>query len=172
MKVAERRKGIVNCLLSAKEPVSGTELGHRFNVTRQTIVQDIAVLKGSGCDILSTSQGYIIQGSPFCQRVFKLRHTTEQTPDELSGIVALGGTVVDVFVRHKVYGRIEAVIDISTQKDVERFIEGVRTGRSTELMNITSGYHYHTVRAESEEALDKIEAALREKGYLVEDKNH
>ena len=43
----------------------------------------------------------------------------------------------------------------------------VRTGKSTELMHITSGYHYHTVRAENEAVLDRIEAALTERNYIV-----
>ena len=50
---------------------------------------------------------------------------------------------------------------------VKQFIEGVRTGKSTELMNITGGYHYHTIRAESEEILDQIGAALVERGYIA-----
>ncbi len=37
-------------------------------------------------------------------------------------------------------------------------------------MGITDGYHYHTVRGESEEVLDRIESALREKGYIVKEK--
>lgn len=167
MKVAERRKEIVNLLLSAKEPVSGGELAARFDVSRQIIVQDITVLKGTGCEILSTRQGYVMQKSPFFERVFKVRHTTEQTEDELSCIVELGGTVVDVFVWHKVYGKIEAGLNIFSKLNIKQFLEGVRTGQSTELMHITGGYHYHTVRAESEYALDCIETALKKKNYIV-----
>ena len=167
MKVAERRKAIVNLLLSSKEPISGSELSRQFGISRQIIVQDISVLKGTGCEILSTNQGYVIQKSPLCERVFKVRHTTNETEDELSCIVNLGGTIVDVFVWHKVYGKIEANLNISTQLQIKQFLEGVRTGKSTELMHITSGYHYHTVRAESEAVLDRIEAALTERNYIV-----
>lgn len=167
MKVAERRKAIVNLLLSSKEPVSGNELSRQFGISRQIIVQDISVLKGTGCEILSTNQGYVIQKSHLCERVFKVRHTTNETEDELSCIVNLGGTVVDVFVWHKVYGKIEANLNISTQLHIKQFLEGVRTGKSTELMHITSGYHYHTVRAENEAVLDRIEAALTERNYIV-----
>ena len=167
MKVAERRKAIVNLLLSAKEPISGGELAQKFEISRQIIVQDITVLKGSGYEILSTSQGYIMQKSPLSERVFKVRHTTEQTEDELSCIVDLGGTVVDVFVWHKVYGKIEATLNIFSQLHVRQFLEGVRTGQSSELMHVTGGYHYHTVRAENEATLDRIEAALAERGYIV-----
>lgn len=167
MKAIERRKAIVNLLLSSEEAISGGELSKEFGVSRQIIVQDITVLKGSGYDILSTHNGYIIQKSPLKERVFKLHHTTEQTEDELSTIVSLGGTVVDVFVWHKVYGKVVAPLNIFSPLHVKQFIEGVRTGKSTELMNITGGYHYHTVRAENDEILDRIDTALQSRGYIA-----
>ena len=167
MKVAERRKAIVNLLLSAEDPVSGGELAQKFGISRQIIVQDITVLKGTGYEILSTNQGYIMQKSPLKERVFKVRHTTEETEDELSCIVALGGTVVDVFVWHKVYGKIEAALNIFSNLHIKQFLEGVRTGQSTELMHVTGGYHYHTVRADNEATLDRIESALKERHYIV-----
>ena len=167
MKVAERRKAIVNLLLSAEGPVSGGELAREFGVSRQIIVQDITVLKGTGYEILSTNQGYVMQKSPLKERVFKVRHTTAETEDELACIVDLGGTVVDVFVWHKVYGKIEAGLNIFSHLHIKQFLEGVRTGQSTELMHITGGYHYHTVRADNEATLDSIEAALRKRNYIV-----
>lgn len=167
MKVAERRKAIIAYLLAAKKPVSGTELSQHFHISRQIIVQDISVLKGSGCEILSTNQGYILQKSPLHERVFKVRHTTEQTENELSCVVGLGGTVVDVFVRHRVYGKIAAELNIASPEQIKQFLDNIRTGKSTELMTVTGGYHYHTIRAESEQILDEIEAALKERNYLV-----
>ena len=167
MKVTERRKAIVNLLLASKTPISGGELSKQFNVSRQIIVQDITVLKGLGYEIFSTHHGYVLQKSPLVERVFKLKHTTEQTEDELNSIVDLGGTVVDVFVWHKVYGKISATLNIFSRLHVKQFLEGVRTGKSTELMNITGGYHYHTVRADSEEILDKIGKMLQQKNYIA-----
>ena len=125
------------------------------------------MLKGLGYEILSTHSGYIVQKSPLKERVFKLYHTTEQTEDELQAIVELGGTVVNVFVWHKVYGRISATLNIFSRLQIKQFLEGVRTGKSTELMNITGGYHYHTVRADSEEILDKIGETLQQKNYIA-----
>lgn len=170
MKVADRRKAIVNLLLSSTEAISGGKLSEKFAVSRQIIVQDITVLKGLGYEILSTHNGYIIQKSPLKERVFKVHHTTEQTEDELNTIVNLGGTVVDVFVWHKVYGKMTAPLNIFSDLHIKRFIEGVRSGKSSELMNITGGYHYHTVRADSESDLDKIENALEVRGYIVPEK--
>ena len=167
MKAQERRNSIVNFLLAEDKAISGGELSEKFGVSRQIIVQDINVLKGLGYEILSTHNGYIIQKSPLKERVLKMHHTTEQTEDELSLIVGLGGTVVDVFVWHKVYGKMEAKLNIFSDLHVKQFIEGVRTGKSSELMNITGGYHYHTIRADSEEILDRIENILKERGYIA-----
>ena len=167
MKATERRKAIANLLLSSSEAVSGSALSEKFGVSRQIIVQDISLLKASGYEILSTHSGYVVQHSPLKERVFKIHHTTEQTEQELNLIVDLGGTVADVFVWHKVYGKVSAPLNIFSSLQVKQFIEGVRTGKSTELMNITGGYHYHTVRAESEEILDKIGAALTEHGFIA-----
>lgn len=167
MKAAERRKAIIAFLLCEKEAVSGSVLSQKFAVSRQIIVQDITVLKGMGYDIISTHNGYILQKSPLKERTFKLHHTREQTEDELKTIVELGGTVVDVFVWHKVYGKVCATLNIFSLRQIDQFIEAVRNGKSTELMNITGGYHYHTVRAESNEVLNKIEKALFEKGYIA-----
>jgi len=167
MKVTERRKEMANLLLSTQEPITGGELARRFGVSRQIIVQDITVLKATGYNILSTRGGYVLQQSLLEERVFKVRHTSAQTEDELTLIVELGGTVANVFVWHKVYGRIEAQLNIFSRLHVRQFLEGVRTGQSVELMNITGGYHYHTVRADSKEILDKIEKELNSRGYIV-----
>jgi transcriptional regulator of NAD metabolism len=167
MRVAQRRKEIANLLLASDTPVTGGILSEKFGVSRQIIVQDITVLKGLGYEIIATHNGYVLQKSPLKERVFKLKHTTEQTEDELNTIIDMGGMVVDVFVWHKVYGKISAMLNIFSKLHVKQFLEGVRTGKSTELMNITGGYHYHTIRAESVEILDKIEQRFKQKDYIV-----
>lgn len=167
MKAAERRKEIANYLMAEGKAISGGALSDRFGVSRQIIVQDISVLKAAGFGIISTHYGYIVQETPFITREIKVYHTTEQTEDELNCIVELGGTVVDVFVWHKVYGKISADLNIFSNLHVKQFIEGVRSGKSTELMNITGGYHYHTIRAENEKVMNNIVKALTEKGYIA-----
>ena len=167
MKADERRKAIANLLITEQKAVSGAALSAEFGVSRQIIVQDITALRSSGYDIISTHNGYLIQKTPLKERVFKVYHTTERTEEELNLIVDLGGTVVDVFVWHKVYGRMHAPLNIYSRAQVKQFIDGVRTGKSTELMAVTGGYHYHTIWAESESVLDQIEKALSEKGFLA-----
>ena len=167
MKSEERRKSIVNLLLSENRPISGNELSETYGVSRQIIVKDISILKENGNDIMATNSGYVIRSSPMKERVFKVFHTTEQTEDELKAIVDLGGTVADVYVWHKAYGKMGATLNISSRSKIDQFLESVRTGKSVELMHITGGYHYHTVRAENEEILNQIEAVLNERKYIA-----
>lgn len=167
MKAEDRRKEIIHLLMSEQTPISGGKLAKHFGVSRQIIVQDISILKAAGFEIISTHHGYVIHQTPLIERIFKVRHTTERTEDELNLIVDLGGTVVDVFVWHKVYGKVEAKLNIFSRLQVKQFIEGVRSGKSSELMNITGGYHYHTVRAESEEILEQIGKALEDEKFIV-----
>lgn len=167
MKADQRRKEIASYMMSAQNAVPGGKLSEKFGVSRQIIVQDISALKEAGYEILSTHSGYVMQTTPHCERIFKLFHTKDQTEDELNTIIDFGGIVADVFVWHKVYGKMTAPLNISSRLHIAQFLEGVRTGKSSELMNITGGYHYHTVKADSEEVLNRIESALQEKGFIA-----
>ena len=168
LKAAERRREIANLLLASKDAIPGGELAKVFGVSRQIIVQDIAMLKAQGYGIFSTHSGYVVHKSPLAERAIKVRHTSEQTEDELNTIIDLGGTVVDVYVCHKIYGKIAAQLNIFSRLHVKQLMEGVDGDESGELMNVTGGFHYHTVRADNEQILDMIEQALRDKGYIVE----
>ena len=166
MKADERRQAIADYLFAKETAVPGAVLSREFGVSRQIIVQDISALKAAGYDITPTHFGYVMHKTPHAERVFKTYHTTAETKDELSLIVSLGGTVINVFVWHKVYGKLEARLGISSHEDVDRFIDGVRSGTSVELMHITGGHHFHTVRAPSGDILDRIEAEMNAKGYI------
>lgn len=165
-----RREEIVNTIQNSTIPVSGKELAARFEVSRQVIVQDIALIRAAGYDIISTNRGYILNAPNLVERVFKVNHTDEQMEDELCAIVDLGGKIKNVMVNHKVYGKMEATLNINSRRKVKEFMEDIESGKSSPLKNITSNYHYHKVEADSEETLDMIEDVLRKKGYLVEAK--
>ena len=165
---SERRTAIINQIKTSSVPVPGKALAAQFEVSRQVIVQDIALLRTAGYDIISTNRGYILNAPHTITRVFKVSHTDAQTEDELYSIVDLGGTVVNVMVNHRVYGKMSAPLNIKNRRDVQLFMNNIKTGKSTPLMNVTSGYHFHHVCAEQEEILDEIEEALREKHYLAE----
>lgn len=165
----ERRTGIMNYLSKQELPVSGTTLAKEFGVSRQVIVQDIALLRSCHTNIVSTNRGYMLTTSAAsdCSCVFKCHHSDEQAEDELTCIVDQGGIVENVFVNHKLYGRIQADMHIRSRRDVKEFMEGIHSGKSTLLKNVTSDYHYHTVSAENEDILSDIRNELAKRSYLV-----
>ena len=167
MNVEERRKEITNILKNSYEPASAKELAVKFHVSRQVIVQDMAVIRASTDGIISTYQGYVFQGSKCCSREFKVCHDDAAAQEELSVIVDCGGKVKNVSISHKIYGRITAELDIASQQDVKEFIEQINSGKSSLLGNATSGYHYHLVEAANTERLDLIEKKLDEAGILA-----
>ncbi len=163
----ERRTKIINLLKQSEVPLSGTQLAGQVGVSRQVIVQDIALLRANAYAIVSTNQGYLLSDSFTASRVFKVIHTDEEVEEELSLIVDCGGRVENVFVSHKIYNIVKAPMNIRSRLDVKRFIDNLTSGKSSLLKNVTSGYHYHTVTAESEELLDYIHDALKERGFLA-----
>lgn len=75
---SDRRKGIVDQIRSSAAPVPGKVLAAAYDVSRQVIVQDIALIRAAGHDIISTNRGYIINEPAAVSRVFKVKHTDEQ----------------------------------------------------------------------------------------------
>ena len=167
---SERREQIIRQIQESKAPVSGTKLASLYSVSRQVIVQDIALIRSAGYEIISTNRGYILNQPKTVCRIFKVQHTDEQLEEELNTIVDLGGCVDNVMIHHIVYGKMEAELALSSRRKVGAFMEDIRSGKSSPLKNITSNYHYHKVSADSEETLDLIEQELREKGFLVEER--
>ena len=182
-----RRASLLDALRSADAPVSGGQLANTLNVSRQIIVQDIALLREAGANIVATTKGYVLANTAQTTaqamaqnaaeqpaaaldepaRTFKLHHEVEQTREELQTIIALGGRVHNVSISHRAYGRITAPLEIADQADIERFIHDIESGKSSPLSTATSGYHYHLVSAPSNEALEAIGRALADKGFLA-----
>lgn len=169
MTTAERRKEILDILKKTDTPVPARALAARFGMSRQVIVQDMAVIRASTSGILSTARGYIIHQDSVerCSREFKVRHQEADTQSELNLIVDCGGHVKNISISHRVYGRISADMDIRSRQDVAEFTEALKDSSSSVLSTATSGYHYHLVEAASRERLDMIEEKLREAGFLA-----
>lgn len=163
----KRRENLLKILQESENPVSGTKLAENFQVSRQVVVQDIALLRAKNHDIISTHKGYILKDNESIQRVFKVKHSEEKLLDELNLIVDCGGKVEDVFVYHKLYGVIRVEMNVKSRRDAQKYVEGIKGGVSVPLEQITSEYHYHTVTADSQETLDEIQEELQQQGYLV-----
>lgn len=168
MNNTERREEIIRILTRAKEPVSGSRLAKQLSVSRQIIVQDVALLR-TEYPVLATAQGYVLYGQAQerCRRSFLVKHSSEQIGDELLTMVESGGRVLDVVVEHDVYGQIRADLNLATVTDVKSFCARLARSTSGPLFPISDGIHLHTVEAASESVLDEIEMQLRKKGYLI-----
>ena len=168
MKAEKRREEILSFIGNAENPIPASVLAERFAVSRQVIVQDIAIIRANGYDVTATNRGYVLNSKIQATRVFKCRHSFEEIVDEGALIIEAGGKVEDVFVNHRVYGRISSRLDLINRTHVEELYRSLVSGASKPLMSVTDGYHYHTVSAEDEATLDGIERALRERGFLTE----
>lgn len=170
MEGEERRKKILEILGTQPEPVSGTKLAKLLGVSRQVIVQDIALLRAVNKNILATTRGYILyrQEKASFYRGFYVKHRDEDIKDELYTMIDNGGKVLDIIVEHEVYGQISANLILETRADVDEFCRKLNASHHSRPLNIVSGgAHIHTVEASSEVILDNIERALKEKGYLI-----
>ena len=151
LKNSQRRDEILKILKQASQPVPGTDLAQRFQVSRQVIVQDIAILRASDEKILPTARGYMMmpEGAQGVRRVIAVSHGMEGMRRELELMVDMGAKVLNVIVEHDVYGSIQGDL-----------MDKIENGSSAPLYCLTSGDHYHTIEARDEETLDAVEEAL------------
>lgn len=169
----KRRTAIMEYLSQKTTPASGTELARLFGVSRQIIVQDVALLRAENRNILSTNKGYMLfhpqDKRSGCTAVIMVRHTAEQSLEEMRSIVDYGGSMLDVSVDHDFYGQIRVDLVINDLHDAEEFCDRMKHSSSEPLMALTGDCHYHTIKAPSEKALGLIRQELREKGFLIEE---
>lgn len=166
MEKESRQDLLLKYLREAEEPISGSKLAKHFHVSRQVIVQDIALLRAGGISISATGKGYILEQEKFV-RIYHVNHTADQILDELNAIVDCGARVENVFVEHDVYGVLAAPLDCASRRDVKLFMEQITAGTSQPLTSLTKGMHAHRVSAPNEEILDAVEQSLKELGILI-----
>jgi len=164
-----RRDQIVEIIRGASEPVTGGELAARLGVSRQIIVQDMAILRAAGEPIIATPRGYLTtplsSGKALVREVLAVQHTREQIEAELTALVDLGIRVVDVVVDHPVYGELRGLLMIESRADVRHFLQ--RLEGAEPLMALTRGVHLHTVEASRQGAIEEGRQALRQLGILL-----
>ena len=173
MKTKERRELLLNILNKSANPIKGDELANTLNVSRQVIVQDIALIRATGVDIIATPQGYIIY-----KKIEELNETIktiecknhsnrDEFYNELRTIVDLGGEVKNVIVKHPIYGEIKVDLDIASNRDIDEFMKKASNDEFKQLSILTKESHLHTIEAKNEEILDEIISSLLDKNILV-----
>ncbi|RHE65749.1 transcription repressor NadR [Streptococcus gordonii] len=167
----QRKEKLLELLKQSSVAINGQALAEHFHVTRQIIVQDIALLRADGASILSTNRGYLYKGAddtPTFHRLFKIKHDVNDMEAELLAIVDNGGRVQNILIEHPVYGEIQTYLKLTCRRDVQHFLQQVKESQFRPLSELTDGVHYHLIQADSQQDLDYVETALRDLGFLLE----
>lgn len=168
---APERRASIAAALSDGSCIAGDALAQELGVSRQVIVQDIAVLRAGGLDIVATVRGYLLApvATPSAaRRVISVRHAPEDAITELTALVDTGARVVDVIVAHPVYGELRAELDLRSRRDVRLWAERCAETGARLLSELTDGEHLHTLEADHEPILDAAQDSLRRLGFLVD----
>ena len=169
MNPSERKDKLLKLIEESTKPIKGNELAEKLNVSRQIIVQDIALIRATGKDVVATPQGYMIynQNNKIEKKIKCKNHkNNEELFDELKSIIDMGGTVKDVIVNHPIYGEIKAELNISSLRDINDFMNKIKKDEFKQLSSLTKYNHTHTIEASKNEILDEIIEILGEKGII------
>ena len=166
---ADRRRRLMECLRARRRPVAGSELARQFHVSRQCLVQDVAILRARGEEILSTPQGYRLPSPQAAahRAIIACQHGPERTQEELNILVDHGVKVIDVLVEHPLYGELRGGLMIESRADVADFIRRWRKAKAALLSSLTGGVHLHTVEASRPEMIARAKAQLQARGILL-----
>jgi len=166
---ADRRRRLTEWMRAQAGAVHGSDLARHFRVSRQCLVQDVAILRAAGVEIVSTPQGYRLpQTRTSAHRaILACRHTPEQTEEELHILVDHGVRVLDVVVEHALYGELRGSLMIESRADVQDFLRRWRATKANLLSSLTRGVHLHTVEASRPLMIARAKARLHQRGILL-----
>lgn len=166
-----RRNTLLRLLKESREPLTGSCLAQQFQVSRQVIVQDIAVLRASGYPIVAALNGYYLQvqePSKLQKTFLSSHHGIDRMEEELQLVVDYGGRMISIAVSHPIYGDIVCPLKIQSREDIREFLEKLEVEKATPLSSLTEGIHFHTIEVDQEETFDKILKQLKIKGFIPE----
>jgi len=166
---AKRRQRLMEWMRTQSRPVPGGVLARHFHVSRQCLVQDVAILRAAGEEILSAPQGYRLPGAQTSahRAILACRHAPERTEEELQILVDHGVRVLDVVVEHPLYGELRGALMLESRADVQDFLAKWRGEKATLLSSLTHGVHLHTVEAHKPEMIARAKAQLQARGILL-----
>lgn len=167
---AARRRRILQRLRGQSGTIPASALAREFRVSRQCLVQDVAILRASGEEIWATPRGYRMSRPPKSsghRAVLACRHAPEDTEEELKILVDHGVRVLDVVVEHELYGELRGELSLESRADVEEFMRRWRSTKATLLSALTHGVHLHNVEARRPELIAQAKAQLQARGFLL-----
>ena len=171
MRSEQRRQALLDILKQTTQPISAAALAARFDVSRQVIVGDVALLRSAGEQISATPRGYVMgqEQRPGLLRQVAVKHDAAQLEAELVTIVDNGCTVLDVIVEHPVYGQLTGSLQLANRYDVGQFLGRCSSFAAHPLSNLTGGIHLHTLLCPDEASFERVKAQLHALGVLLEE---
>ncbi|CAM3714770.1 transcription repressor NadR [Erysipelothrix urinaevulpis] len=139
----QRRENILNYLHANDSAYPARKFAEMYNVSRQVIVGDIALLRAEGHAIIATSKGYIFKHPQegLIRKNIVMNHNQDQTRLELEIFVKHNVLVESVTVEHPVYGELTGQLNIKNHEDIDDFLS-----LEAELLStLTDGVHIHTI---------------------------
>lgn len=167
MNTEDRRRAILEILESQSGPISGAKLAERLGVSRQVIVQDMALIKASGKEVISTIRGYLLPEVQIIQKQIDVDHERDRMEAELLAIVDHGGLVVNTGIDHPIYGKITVDMNLKSRKDVQDFMAKTEIPAFAPLSDLTCGKHFHLIEAQTEADMEAVEGALKDLGICI-----
>ncbi|MBD7910843.1 MULTISPECIES: transcription repressor NadR [Clostridium] len=165
----DRREQILKNLIESNKPIKGTELAIKYNVTRQIIVKDVAILRAKGNKIIATPDGYIIgREENRVKEIIAVVHDDSRLAEELNIIIKYGGIVEDVIVEHPLYGEIKGMLMIKNLNELDKFLVKYRSNEAKLLSLLTDGIHIHTISTDTKENMSNILKELKMNGFIIE----
>ncbi|HAE61670.1 MAG TPA: transcription repressor NadR [Eubacteriaceae bacterium] len=170
MNSLKRKEEILKLLKKSDVPISGTDIAEKFGVSRQIIVQDIALIRAEGNQIIATSKGYMYPKfqKNAIHKTVAVKHGSGMMAEELYIMIDYGAKILDITVEHPVYGEIKANLMLSTKEDIDLFVEEFNKSKAEPLSVVTNGVHLHTIEVPSNKIYELIKTALKDKGFLLE----
>ena len=169
MKAEERRKKIITLLKESDKPLSASWLAASFQVSRQIIVGDIALLRAQGHDIYASPRGYLYQQTSPSKniRTIACKHAADLTETELNICVDNGCRVINVIVDHPLYGQLTGELLLSNRFDVGQFIQLFEKHKAHSLCELTNDIHLHTLECPDDESYQRVCQELDRLGILI-----
>ncbi|MGO9588686.1 MAG: transcription repressor NadR [Candidatus Acidiferrales bacterium] len=166
---SDRRRQIVEWLRAHGGPVPGSEIARHFRVSRQCLVQDVAILRARGEEILATPTGYRLPAASnrAHREILACKHPPERTEEELQILLDHGVRILDVIVEHPLYGELRGSLMLESRADLQDFLAHVRASHAALLSSLTDGVHLHTVEASRPEMISRAKTQLRARGFLL-----
>lgn len=162
----DRIESLLRILRDSRGPVKGEVLASALGVSRQSVVGYVSLLRERGFRVVSTRDGYLLEGDDgVIRRVLAFKHTREEIAEELLSLVRAGARVVDVMVEHPVYGELRGRIDVSSEEEVLKFLSLLVGSGAVPLLELSGGIHLHTIEARDEATMERALESVRK--FLV-----